>query len=390
MRLIVVPLFILALHIPSAAFCQPTVFTVDLSVPGDPRCLSPGSPATITAKHSKANAVGYTWTVFTTKGFPTGQAKQVLPSPIPPSTPLPKTPTITFSIAPTCSGLSVLPQACGNGPYFAEVKALYYGPGGTFTVSRKSDILNLRFANAAANFSLNGSTAANVTIPEGQPIIMDGTSSVCARAYFISVQLSDPSWNRYGPEAMRWLSASEAQDIGHFEIRKFAKDHGVEMKPDKYYRVKLAVSDPWNESSKLVYIAPYQAGPREVMLRHQRSGKCIYGNPVENGVVHNWGCWNDPNMAFLVEKVVGNEVRLRHKKTGKCLVGAPTNGGQVKNRTCSNDPGLVYVLDPAGNGVRLRHKATGKCVYGSTQDGGAVHNWGCFNHPYMVYSLDPY
>lgn len=137
--------------------------------------------------------------------------------------------------------------------------------------------------------------------------------------------------------------------------------------------------------------SPWSPVPGDVRLRHEATGKCLFGNALDGGEVKTWQCWQDPQMAISLEPLGGNEVRLRVRSYGKCLYGNPVNGGMVKNWNCWNDPNMVYVREELGNNrVRLRHKATGQCMYGSPTDGGPVRNWPCWNDPNMIWVIDPF
>ena len=139
--------------------------------------------------------------------------------------------------------------------------------------------------------------------------------------------------------------------------------------------------------------------PGDIRLRHEATGKCLFGNPVDGGAVKTWGaCWQDPGMAVSLEPVNGSlqpldrsEVRIRLRANGKCLFGSPLDGGEVKNWACWNDPNMVFVVEVVNNNrVRLRHRATGRCMYGSPVNGGVVRNWTCWNDPNMVWVIDPF
>jgi hypothetical protein len=123
-------------------------------------------------------------------------------------------------------------------------------------VANKTVKVKVKSCAAHASFTLNGNSASSITIDNSDPLIMDGSQSTCASGYFVSVQLSDGNWGRFGPEAMRWLTPAEVSTIDHFDVREFAAANGVSMGPNKYYRVKLAVAQPWNESTKLIFINP--------------------------------------------------------------------------------------------------------------------------------------
>jgi hypothetical protein len=129
----------------------------------------------------------------------------------------------------------------------------------------------------------------------------------------------------------------------------------------------------------------------EVRLRHEKTGKCMFGDFNDGGVVKTWTCWDDPNMAYILDTVSGNEVRLRHRISSKCVYGNNVNGGFAKNWICWNDPNMIFIKDPlpGTNRFRLRHKATNRCLYGGTADGDPVKSWGpCWDDPNMVWVLD--
>jgi Ricin-type beta-trefoil lectin domain-like len=137
----------------------------------------------------------------------------------------------------------------------------------------------------------------------------------------------------------------------------------------------------------------YVPAPGEVRLRHEQTGKCMFGDLNDGGPAATFTCWKDPNMGYLLDSISGNEVRIRHRSTGKCLYGDTANGGVAKNWTCWNDPNMVWIKDalPGTNRFRLRHKATGRCIYGGSSDAAAVRAWGpCWDDPAMVWVVEPF
>ncbi len=104
--------------------------------------------------------------------------------------------------------------------------------------------------------TLNGQWELEITVDASEPLILDGSHSLCAENFHVGVQLSDKWWNRYGPEANGWLTPEQVSAIGHFDVKEFAAAHGVVMKPGEYYRVGLAVVEPWDSVTKLVFINP--------------------------------------------------------------------------------------------------------------------------------------
>jgi hypothetical protein len=109
--------------------------------------------------------------------------------------------------------------------------------------------------------NINGQTGQNVDILKpNYPIILNASSSTCSSGlYFLSVQLSDASWNRNGPEAMKWLTSADFNTYGsinQFDVKHFAQDRWFIFVPGQYYRVKLAVGPGWHDTSTLIYIKP--------------------------------------------------------------------------------------------------------------------------------------
>lgn len=80
----------------------------------------------------------------------------------------------------------------------------------------------------------------------------NGTNSQHETNHFWSVQESDASWNRIGPEITQWFPGT----AGTFDLKTFYETGAkTKLKCDTYYRVKLAVSNrcvSWRETSKLV------------------------------------------------------------------------------------------------------------------------------------------
>jgi hypothetical protein len=107
-------------------------------------------------------------------------------------------------------------------------------------------------------FTINGQFDTSVGIPlPNHPIVLDGSCTPSTSGYFVSIQLSDPWWNRYGPEAARWLTSADLLNYGpvnNFDIKRFAQDQWFVFVSGQYYRVKLAVGPVWAEYTTLIYI----------------------------------------------------------------------------------------------------------------------------------------
>jgi len=106
-------------------------------------------------------------------------------------------------------------------------------------------------------FTLNGDSHEEVEVDGMEPMILSASHAVTDNnCYFISVQLSDQWWNRYGVEAMDWMSQYSGPyffDKTSYDIRYFCEKKNFQLVPGNYYRLKFAVS-PWHSTTKLVYI----------------------------------------------------------------------------------------------------------------------------------------
>lgn len=142
--------------------------------------------------------------------------------------------------------------------------------------------INAHRAVAAAlashtDFAINGKSSAEIRLCHSDAPRLQGctatlpfqTGPCLADSYFVSVQLSDPWWNRYGPEISRWLDPGEIDGICDFDLGQFLDGSGLSLSPGNYYRVKLAVGPEWQETSRLVYLEP---GDAVLMINGQRSG----------------------------------------------------------------------------------------------------------------------
>lgn len=126
-----------------------------------------------------------------------------------------------------------------------------------------------------------------------------------------------------------------------------------------------------------------------VRLRHASTGKCAYSYGGNGGMVHNWDCWNDPNMVFVLDAVAGGGYRLRHEASSQCIYTLAQNGSQARHWGCWNDPAMTFDLIPFLGGYRLRNKVNGQALYGNVANGGNVFNWGDWEDLNMIYFADP-
>ncbi len=106
----------------------------------------------------------------------------------------------------------------------------------------------------------NNDASANMTLNDnefcmGDQIVMDGSASVNEDSYFVSIAESDQNWYVVpGTEKHKWFVAQQA---GIVNINALASQIGFEFKCNKYYRIKLAVTNncvQWDETVQLIYI----------------------------------------------------------------------------------------------------------------------------------------
>jgi hypothetical protein len=110
------------------------------------------------------------------------------------------------------------------------------------------------------SFYLNGNPATTVSIPASSSIYLNTSSSMCQSTYFLSVQRSDQNWNRYGPEATKWLTFNDYNRYGfprvNFNVKRFAEDRWFNFVPGQYYRIKLGTGggSSWTDVTHLVQV----------------------------------------------------------------------------------------------------------------------------------------
>ena len=96
-------------------------------------------------------------------------------------------------------------------------------------------------------FKINGNSNNTMTLPLSGSLTMDLANAVtCTEHYFISVQESDASWKSYGTEVSKWVSIPASS----YNLKSLYTG----FQKNKYYRVKLAVGEPWTERTVLLYL----------------------------------------------------------------------------------------------------------------------------------------
>lgn len=97
-----------------------------------------------------------------------------------------------------------------------------------------------------ANFNINGNTSINITTPLSGQISMNCPNAInCSETHFIAVQECNANGNVFGVEKV--FSPSSAATF--FDLKS-----QYNFQKYKYYRIKLAVSEPWTERTVILYI----------------------------------------------------------------------------------------------------------------------------------------
>jgi CHU_C Type IX secretion signal domain len=127
----------------------------------------------------------------------------------------------------------------------------------------------------------------------GASLIADGSASANETSCFWSIEESDASWGRHpATEVSEWFVAQQA---GSIDLTAFYAGKGGSFQCNRYYRVKLAVSNdctPWNETVRLLHVRcpPVTAGPDLCVGCTPGSGSSRLGkgNPAMPGTTYVW------------------------------------------------------------------------------------------------------
>jgi beta-glucanase (GH16 family) len=120
------------------------------------------------------------------------------------------------------------------------------------------------------DYMINNVDASEYHFNISDPITLYSPNSLsCNNHYFVSVQKRQ-SGVLVGPEAMGWLStmdAYELTELGIFDLKNFARIHGIEMQDNTTYRVKFVAdaggcnASSWVENNKIIYIGTGSGKP---------------------------------------------------------------------------------------------------------------------------------
>lgn len=143
-----------------------------------------------------------------------------------------------------------------------------------------------------------------------------------------------------------------------------------------------------------IYNYEVQIPATAVKIRNTSFAKCIYPyNPGTGVRFHNWGCWNDPSFAFIIQPTgTFNEVKLQSLAAGgQCLMPVDDSSyGEITTGSCSSVYAVYQIQDVGGSQFRLRNKIRNKCLYGSPLNGGLIRDFGCWANPDMNFTFENY
>lgn len=103
------------------------------------------------------------------------------------------------------------------------------------------------------DMKIRGSASEVVAVCGVEGLILDGSGTVGEDRYFVSIQKSDRWWRRDGEEVGAWFSGDMPADL---DLADFARQGGLKLEGDSYYRVTLAVGEPRQEVVRLLHLLP--------------------------------------------------------------------------------------------------------------------------------------
>ncbi|MBI1741728.1 glycoside hydrolase family 16 protein, partial [Candidatus Acetothermia bacterium] len=153
----------------------------------------------------------------------------------------------------------------------------YYrvGVATNFPWTVKALLLHLAPCTSVPDFTINGKHRTDftpITVGPNQPVRLSAWNSVSCypnKYHFLSVQRSDQSgYVVYNPEVMEWLDDDltikmgrpewEApENLGWYDVKKYASDRGLTLLVGNYYRIKLCTIGPnWDCHQSIIYMSP--------------------------------------------------------------------------------------------------------------------------------------
>ena len=127
---------------------------------------------------------------------------------------------------------------------------------GTTGQSKRMEAMQVQIVSEsnALKMAINGNTSSSQTLAPGARILISGGCEY-ASGFFVSVQESNVYWVGTGTEVMEWVTPAQNTQIlnGTFDVAAFCASHYFQLASGKYYRIALAVGNPWIKNTILVY-----------------------------------------------------------------------------------------------------------------------------------------
>lgn len=171
----------------------------------------------------------------------------------------------------------------------------------------------------------------------GDQIIADASNSVNEDSYFVSIQEADANWNVFGEEYWEWFVAEQA---GTINMNNFISQHGGVLGCNKYYKVKIAVTNQctgWTETSKLIkVICPEIEEIPDIYL-------CCDSEPVQRPITIAPSFYGNNIIDFKWD--VSPAVDLMFPRPNGSAISFIPQGNTTINLTVTDDQGCEYSQD---------------------------------------------
>lgn len=250
-------------------------------------------------------------------------------------------------------------------------------------------MMSLR-ANAQSCWYVNGWTSTSLVGAQAQliPTRCDMTPPrsgwVQVRGYPYMAQPIDTLWLRI-PLNDRHVSGWS------FRPRLFFKEYDSHSRP--VIVTDLSPDDELDSNGhSLTLLSPIQGVAvigAAVRLRHLQTEQCLYSEGNNGAFVHNRPCNGDVVEVYVIDDAGDGYVRLRHQQTGQCLytISSPFSDAPLHNWQCWDDPNMQFKLIKFEYGVALQHKNTFRCVFGDGRPYGNALTSACYI-PFLFHAFN--
>ena len=147
-------------------------------------------------------------------------------------------------------------NSVGANAYFEEIKNKVLN-NVALRVARRI-VISSPQKEQSVQYSINSVFDKEISINKDEDVLLDLSNVISKNPdYFFSVQLSDKNYKAIGEENMDWLKIEQLDVYGgmtSFNLRVFNQSfQKFNIDSGKYYRVKIAIGNPWIEEVKLLH-----------------------------------------------------------------------------------------------------------------------------------------